>query len=121
MICRVFSRGGLIAQQDIPVTEDTQHGPFWPQLVFDALEQRPSLTKNNRADDDAVFVDQLQLCQLRNLATRTAAYPSLALSQFSSASDAHKLRNLFDFRKLDRYFTAIADRNLRSEQYLGEL
>src|SRR5262245_58424102 len=25
---RLFSRGGLVTQQDIPVTEDTQHGPF---------------------------------------------------------------------------------------------
>jgi hypothetical protein len=35
-------------------------------------------------------------------ATRTSEYLPLRISRFSSAASAHKHRNLFDFRRLDR-------------------
>ena len=54
------------AAQDIPIAEGSLLCGLQGQRLFDAVEHRPPLAKNDEVCDDLVFIDQTLLRQLRS-------------------------------------------------------
>jgi hypothetical protein len=51
-------RSRLVAEEDLPTAEGLCFRQLQVQLLFDAVEHRPSLAQNDGIQDDLIFIDQ---------------------------------------------------------------